>query len=42
MFKLQVDFSKYYDEHLEEQEALKYYGTTKNIEYHKAHFLKLV
>lgn len=34
MFKLNFDFADYYDYHLEKEEALKYYGTTSNIEYH--------
>lgn len=34
MFKLNFDFTDYYDYHLEKEEALKYYGTTSNIEYH--------
>lgn len=38
LFKLNFDFSKYYDNHLEENNAIKYYGTTKNIDYHIAFF----
>ncbi len=38
LFKLNFDFTKYYDNHLEDEEALKYYGTTKNIDYHIAFF----
>lgn len=34
LFKLNFDFNDYYDNQTEEKEALKYYGTTKNIEYH--------
>lgn len=34
LFKLNFDFTQYYNNHLEENEALKYYGTTKNMEYH--------
>lgn len=38
LFKLNFDFSVYYDNHLEQEDAIKYYGTTKNIEYHIAFF----
>lgn len=34
MFKLNFDFMNYYDSHLEYDDAIKYYGTTKNIDYH--------
>ena len=34
LFKLNFDFMSYYDNHLEENDAIKYYGSTKNIEYH--------
>lgn len=34
MFKLNFDFMNYYDNHLEYDDAIKYYGTTKNIDYH--------
>lgn len=34
LFKLNFDFTKYYNNHLEKTESLKYYGTTKNMEYH--------
>ncbi len=34
LFKLDFDFSKYYDNHLEDTDAIKYYGTTKHIDYH--------
>lgn len=34
LFKLNFDFSDYYDNHLEIEEALKFYGTAKNMEYH--------
>lgn len=34
LFKLNFDFTDYYDSQMEEQEALKFLGTTKNIEYH--------
>lgn len=38
LFKLDFDFSKYYNNHLEEQEALKFYQTTKHLEYHMEFF----
>lgn len=38
LFKLDFDFNNYYDSSLEEKNALKYLGTTKNIEYHKEFF----
>lgn len=34
LFKLNFDFSDYYDNHLEIEESIKYYGTTKNMDYH--------
>lgn len=34
LFKLNFDFSIYYDTHLEQRDAIKYLGTTKNLEYH--------
>ncbi len=34
LFKLNFDFMSYYDNHLEESDMIKYYGTTKNMEYH--------
>ena len=34
MFKLNFNFMNYYDNHLEYDDAIKYYGTTKNIDYH--------
>ena len=34
MLKLNYDFMNYYDNHLEESEMIKYYGTTKNMDYH--------
>lgn len=34
MFKLSFDFMNYYDNSLEEKDAIKYYGTLKNIDYH--------
>lgn len=38
LFKLNFDFSNYYDSALEESYALKYLGTAKYIEYHKEFF----
>lgn len=34
LFKLNFDFSQYYDKHLEYEESIKFLGTTKNIDYH--------
>ena len=34
MLKLNFDFMNYYDNHLEESDMIKYYGTTKNMDYH--------
>lgn len=34
MFKLNFDFTDYYNMRLEDNEAIKYFGTTDNIEYH--------
>ena len=34
MFKLNFDFMNYYDNHLEETDMIKYYGSTKNMDYH--------
>lgn len=34
MFKLNFDFMKYYDNHLEIEDAIKYYGTIDNMDYH--------
>ncbi len=34
MFKLNFDFMSYYDNHLEESDMIKYYGSTKNMNYH--------
>ena len=34
MFKLNFDFMNYYDNHLEKSDMIKYYGSTKNMEYH--------
>lgn len=38
MLKLKWDFTKYYDSHLEEDEAIKFYGTTKYMDYHISFF----
>lgn len=38
LFKLNFDFSNYYDSSIDEKDAIKYLGTTKNIEYHKEFF----
>lgn len=38
LFKLNFDFREYYQSDLDEKEALKYFGTLKNIEYHKEFF----
>ncbi len=34
MLKLNFDFMNYYDNHLGESDMIKYYGTTKNMDYH--------
>lgn len=34
LFKLNFDFMDYYDYHLEEKQAVKYYGTIDNMDYH--------
>lgn len=34
MLKLKIDFTKYYDQKLEEQEAIKFMGTADHIDYH--------
>lgn len=34
LFKLNFDFSEHFNDELEKSEAIKYYGTTKNIDYH--------
>lgn len=34
LFKLNFDFMTYYDYHSEEKQALKYYGTSTNMDYH--------
>ena len=38
MFKLNFDFLDYYDIHLEEDDAMKYLGTTNHIDYHIEYF----
>lgn len=38
LLKLKIDFSKYYNNELELEEALKYLGSTKNIDYHVEFF----
>lgn len=38
MFKLNFDFTDYYDNHLENEDALKYLGTTNHLEYHVEFF----
>ncbi len=38
MLKLEIDFTKYYDFHLEEEETKKYFGTSKYIDYHVEFF----
>lgn len=38
LFKLNFDFSTYYNGSISEKDAIKYLGTTKNIEYHKEFF----
>ena len=38
LFKLNFDFGEYYDYEKENEGALKYYGTLKNIDYHVAFF----
>lgn len=34
MLKLNFDFMNYYDNYLEELDMIKYYGSTKNMDYH--------
>ena len=34
MLKLNFDFMNYYDNHLEKSDMIKYYGSTKNMDYH--------
>lgn len=34
MLKLNFDFMNYYDNHLGKSDMIKYYGTTKNMDYH--------
>lgn len=38
LFRLNFDFRNYYDSSIDETDALKYFGTLKNIEYHKEFF----
>lgn len=38
IFKLNFDFSMYFDTKIDDEETLKYLGTTKNIDYHKEFF----
>ncbi len=38
LFKLNFDFREYFQSDLDNKEALKYFGTLKNIEYHKEFF----
>lgn len=38
MFKLNFDFTNYYDNHLENEDAIKYLGTTNHLEYHMEFF----
>lgn len=38
LFKLNFDFTDYYDLNHEEEQMLKFYGNTKNMEYHMAYF----
>lgn len=38
LFKLNFDFREYYKNNLEIEEAIKYYGTAKNMEYHVEFF----
>lgn len=38
LFKLNFDFSDYYDFHLEKEEMIKFYGNDKNMDYHMAFF----
>lgn len=34
MLKLNFDFMNYYDKHLDEESMIKYYGSTKHMDYH--------
>lgn len=38
MFKLDFDFLNYYDNHLEKDSAIEYYGTIDNLDYHITFF----
>ena len=38
MFKLHFDFLDYYDNHLEDDDAMKQLGTTNHIDYHIEYF----
>lgn len=38
MFKLNFDFSVYYDYYLEQKEAMKYFSTNENLDYHITFF----
>lgn len=38
LFKLNFDFSDYYDNHLEKEEMIKFYGNDKNMDYHMVFF----
>ncbi len=38
LFKLNFDFCEYFNTELENDEAIKYYGTTKNVDYHITFF----
>lgn len=38
MLKLHIDFSKYYDDDLRNEEAIKYFETVENLDYHVEFF----
>lgn len=38
MMKLNFDFTKYNNNDLRNEEAMKYFGTTKNLDYHVEFF----
>lgn len=38
LLKLKFDFTKYYDNHLENNEAIKFYGSTDYMDYHVEFF----
>lgn len=38
LFKLNFDFSDYYDNHLEKEEMIKFYGKYENMDYHITFF----